>query len=241
MVLIGDNDKLNLNTAARHDRAERPVRRGGLLHAGQSNSCAGASLDRNRYVIGQIVGAEQLRHRPHRAGQRRAAASPPRRRRRQQQGARLHRPRRRRSATTSRSTTWRTRWATSSPATTPSTAPVQLRRQPHAARPRSSPAPAPRSWPTPASAAGQPPAAQRPVLGPAELRGDPRAVTARRARRSARSRPSRCATSTARTRSRSTYDGKTIGPFVRGTNYTAADIQAALPGNEVQTVALDRL
>jgi hypothetical protein len=34
------------------------------------------------------------------------------------------------------------------------------------------------------------------------------------------------------------YNGTPIGPFVRGTNYTAADIQAALSGNEVQRVAL---
>ena len=36
-----------------------------------------------------------------------------------------------------------------------------------------------------------------------------------------------------------TLDGKTVGPFTRGTNYTAAAIQAALQGvSEVQTVAL---
>ena len=36
-----------------------------------------------------------------------------------------------------------------------------------------------------------------------------------------------------------TFDGKTVGPFTRGTNYTAAAIQAALQGvSEVQTVAL---
>ena len=34
------------------------------------------------------------------------------------------------------------------------------------------------------------------------------------------------------------YNGTPIGPFVRGTNYSAADIQAALSGNEVQRVAL---
>ena len=54
------------------------------------------------------------------------------------------------------------------------------------------------------------------------------------ARRSARSRPSRCATSTAPTRVTLNFNGTTVGPFVRGTNYTAADIQAALSGNEVQ-------
>ncbi|MDA0180215.1 M12 family metallo-peptidase [Solirubrobacter phytolaccae] len=35
-----------------------------------------------------------------------------------------------------------------------------------------------------------------------------------------------------------TYDGKTVGPFVNGANYTAADIQAALAGQEVQAVRL---
>ena len=36
-----------------------------------------------------------------------------------------------------------------------------------------------------------------------------------------------------------TYDGKTVGPFTRGTNYTAAAIQAALQGTtEVQTIGL---
>ena len=34
------------------------------------------------------------------------------------------------------------------------------------------------------------------------------------------------------------FDGKTVGPFVRGTNYTAADIQAALSGGEVQAIRL---
>ena len=34
------------------------------------------------------------------------------------------------------------------------------------------------------------------------------------------------------------YNGTAIGPFVRGVNYTAADIQAALSGNEVQRVVL---
>ena len=39
-----------------------------------------------------------------------------------------------------------------------------------------------------------------------------------------------------------TFDGKTVGPFVRGRNYTAADIQAALQGvSEVQAVAPRRL
>ncbi|MDA0162151.1 M12 family metallo-peptidase [Solirubrobacter ginsenosidimutans] len=35
-----------------------------------------------------------------------------------------------------------------------------------------------------------------------------------------------------------TFNGKTVGPFVRGVNYSAADIQAALSGGKVQTVRL---
>jgi hypothetical protein len=35
-----------------------------------------------------------------------------------------------------------------------------------------------------------------------------------------------------------TYDGKTIGPFAGGVNYTAADIQGAFSGQEVQAVRL---
>ena len=68
MVLIDDTDKLNLNTAADDDRAERPVRRRGLLHGRpRPRRLLGPTLKRNRIVIGQIVGASQLRHRPHRA------------------------------------------------------------------------------------------------------------------------------------------------------------------------------
>src|SRR3954466_12085069 len=35
-----------------------------------------------------------------------------------------------------------------------------------------------------------------------------------------------------------TFNGKTVGPFVRGANYTASDIQGALAGQEVQAVRL---
>ena len=38
LVLIADTDKLNLDTAARHDRRERPVRRGGVLHGARRRS-----------------------------------------------------------------------------------------------------------------------------------------------------------------------------------------------------------
>ena len=38
-----------------------------------------------------------------------------------------------------------------------------------------------------------------------------------------------------------TYGATTIGPFVRGTNYTQADLQGTLSGNEVQKVVLERL
>jgi hypothetical protein len=54
MVLIGDNDRLNLDTAALANQANGPC--GAAPCFPTSNSC-GAVLDRNRYVIGQIVGA----------------------------------------------------------------------------------------------------------------------------------------------------------------------------------------
>ena len=54
MVLIGDNDKLNLNTIALANQANGPC--GAAACFPTSNSC-GAVLDRNRYVIGQIIGA----------------------------------------------------------------------------------------------------------------------------------------------------------------------------------------
>ena len=112
----------------------------GLLHPGADlRSLRPASLlNRNRIVLGQLVGAAQLRHRPHRAGHATAAASPG-----SAWSAATARPRaapacRRRSATSTRSTTSPTRWATSSPATTRSTAPSSTAPAATATRPRRS-------------------------------------------------------------------------------------------------------
>ena len=90
---------------------------------------------------------------------------------------------------------------------------------------------------------GQPPAALRSVLGPEELRGDPLA------RHQQPGAPAVSEVQNVALRDFDgtdsftlTYDGKTVGPFTRGTNYTAAAIQAALQGaTEVQTVAPGRL
>ena len=58
MILINQTDKLNLNTAAAHDRARRPVRRPGVLHGVPGRRCcSGPLLKRNQIVIGQIIGA----------------------------------------------------------------------------------------------------------------------------------------------------------------------------------------
>ena len=72
------------------DGAERPVRRRGLLHAGAGHRAARARRAR-RFVIGQIIGASQLRHRPPRARPARRRRRQPRRRRPLEQGGRLHR------------------------------------------------------------------------------------------------------------------------------------------------------
>ena len=226
------------------DRRQRPVRRGGVLHGRAARDL------RQRHAEPQPDRARpdhrrrQLRHRPHRARHRRRRRRQPRRRRRQQQGAGLHRPADAGRRLLSPSTTWRTRWATSSPATTRSTARSPTARAATATRARrSSRARARRSWPTPASASqdnlqphSDPYWSQRSYDEITAL------VTGTRAARSTRSRTSRCATSTAPTRFTLSLDGKTIGPIVRGTNYTAAGIQAALQGvSEVQTVAPHRL
>jgi hypothetical protein len=55
MVLIADNDKLNLNTVALAAQANGPCGSAPCFPQG-TNSC-GAVLDRNRIVIGQIIGA----------------------------------------------------------------------------------------------------------------------------------------------------------------------------------------
>ena len=135
----------------RGDRAERAVRRRGLLHAvaghGLLEHHARAVRDRpdHRRV--------ELRHRPPRARPAGRRRRQPRRRRPLEQGRRLHGHPDADRRLLRRSTTWRTRWATSSAATirstaTSSTAPAATATPP----PRSSPAAARRSWRTRASA-----------------------------------------------------------------------------------------
>jgi hypothetical protein len=57
LVLIGDNDKLNLNTPAQMTGANGPCGAAACFTAAQASTCGGGTLDRNRIVIGQIVGA----------------------------------------------------------------------------------------------------------------------------------------------------------------------------------------
>ena len=63
MQLIANNDLLNLEHLGRGDRAERALRRGGVLHAGAGHRLLQHAPAR-RIVIGQIIGAVELRHRP---------------------------------------------------------------------------------------------------------------------------------------------------------------------------------
>jgi hypothetical protein len=60
MVLIADNDKLNLDTAAQMTGANGPCGASPCFTAAQSTSCGSATLGRNRIVIGQIVGASDF-------------------------------------------------------------------------------------------------------------------------------------------------------------------------------------
>jgi hypothetical protein len=57
MVLIADTDKLNLNTAADATGPNGPCGAAACFTAGQLSSCASATLQRNRIVVGQLVGA----------------------------------------------------------------------------------------------------------------------------------------------------------------------------------------
>ena len=153
MVLIADNDKLNLNTAADMTGANGPCGAAACFTTAQASRLrrrdADPQPDRHRPAHRR----EQLRHRPHRVRASTAAASPASASSAATARRRAARACRHRSATSSRSTTWRTRWVTSSPATTRSTAPSSTAPAATAtpAR-RSSPAAARRSWPTPASA-----------------------------------------------------------------------------------------
>ena len=240
MVLIGDNDKLNLNTAAQMTGAERPLRRRGLLHVGtQATSCGGATLSRNRIVIGQIIGAANydIGHialgNPgggvaslgvvggnskaqgctglHDAGRRLL--------RRRLRGARDGPPVRRQPHLQRH-------------------AGQLLGRQPQRGALRSSRARARRSWPTPASAS-------RTTCSRTPTRTGRSAATTRSRRWS----PARAPISEVQTISLRDFDGtdsltltfkrqRRSGRSCAASNYTAADIQGALPGQEVQTVQL---
>ena len=57
MILIGQNDKLNLNTDALAINADGPCGAAGCFTSAQLASCGSSTLSRNRIVIGQIIGA----------------------------------------------------------------------------------------------------------------------------------------------------------------------------------------
>ena len=57
LVLIGENDLLNLNTTAAMVGPNGPCGAAPCYTPAQASTCAGATLTRNRIVIGQIVGA----------------------------------------------------------------------------------------------------------------------------------------------------------------------------------------
>jgi hypothetical protein len=57
LVLIGNNDLINLDTAAEMTEPNGPCGSAPCFTAGQSTSCGGGTLTRNRIVIGQIIGA----------------------------------------------------------------------------------------------------------------------------------------------------------------------------------------
>ena len=240
LVLINDLDKINLNTDAQATGANGPCGAAACYTTSQLSTCGSSTLSRNRIVLGQIIGASNydIGHIGlGKSGRRHRLA---RRRRRQQQGAGLHRRPDAAVATTTRSTTWRTRWATSSPATTPSTARRATARAATATRARrSSRAPARRSWPTPASArrttcsrTSDPYWSQRSFDEITTYTSTPRPNI-----------------NEVQTASLVGFDGTdsfilkygsvASDPIVRGTNYTAAGIAAALQGpSEVQQVSL---
>ena len=57
LVLIADNDKLNLNTSADAIEPNGPCGLAACFTPAQLSSCTGSALQRNRIVIGQIIGA----------------------------------------------------------------------------------------------------------------------------------------------------------------------------------------
>ncbi len=60
MVLIGNNDLLNLNTPAQMTQGNGPCGEIPCYTPAQATSCGGATLNRNRIVIGQIIGANNF-------------------------------------------------------------------------------------------------------------------------------------------------------------------------------------
>ncbi|RYB90346.1 hypothetical protein EUA06_13325 [Nocardioides glacieisoli] len=57
MVLIDETDKLNLDTAAKATEANGPCGSAACFTTAQITSCGGSTLNRNRIVLGQLVGA----------------------------------------------------------------------------------------------------------------------------------------------------------------------------------------
>jgi Metallo-peptidase family M12B Reprolysin-like/Putative Ig domain len=60
LVLIGDNDLLNLDTAAQMTGVNGPCGAAACYTQQQATSCGGATLARTRIVIGQIIGASDF-------------------------------------------------------------------------------------------------------------------------------------------------------------------------------------
>src|SRR4051794_26778454 len=60
MILIGQNDKLNLNTDALAVNPDGPCGQAGCFSSSQLASCTGSTLSRNRIVIGQLIGASNF-------------------------------------------------------------------------------------------------------------------------------------------------------------------------------------
>ena len=202
MILIGNNDKLNLNTDALAVSPHGPC---GAQACFSSASWPPAAARRCR-ATGWSSASSSVPPTTTSAtswSARTAAASPA-----SASSAATARPRaarasRHRRATSSRSTTWPTRWATSSAATTRSTARSSTARPATAtARPRSSRARARRSWPTPASVSRTTCSRTATRTSPSAATTRSRPTRARRGRRSTRSRTSRSTASTAATRSR---------------------------------------
>ena len=119
LALIAQHDKLNLNTPAQATDPNGPCGAAACYTQAQLSGCSQHA--RNRIVLGQIIGAATTTSATSRSASR-AAASPASASSAATTRRRAAPASRRRSATSTRSTTWRTRWATSSPATTRSTA-----------------------------------------------------------------------------------------------------------------------